>query len=59
MIILNETRKENYRDEINKKELIMHKTRFGKSVYMVGSNRNAAELCGINVSVVVVATFVI
>jgi ribose transport system permease protein len=40
-------------------ELIMHKTRFGKSVYMVGSNRNAAELCGINVSVIVVVTFMI
>ena len=40
-------------------ELIMRRTRFGRSVYMIGSNRRAAELCGINVSAVAVATYAI
>ena len=40
-------------------EVLMRRTRFGRSVYMVGSNRKAAELCGINVSFIAVAVYAI
>lgn len=40
-------------------EIIMRRTRFGRSVYMIGSNRHSAELCGINVPVIAVATYAI
>jgi ribose transport system permease protein len=40
-------------------ELFMRKTRFGRSVYMIGSNRHAAKLCGINVPLIAVLVYVI
>ena len=40
-------------------ELIMRRTRFGRSVYMIGSNRRAAELCGIKASAISIAVYAI
>ena len=38
-------------------ELVMRKTRFGRSVYIIGSNRQAAELSGVNVSAIAIAVY--
>ena len=40
-------------------ELILRKTRFGKSLYLIGSNRNASLLSGININKNVVLAYLI
>ena len=40
-------------------ELVLRKTVFGKSIYMLGSNIRAAGLCGLRVSVISVLVYVI
>lgn len=40
-------------------ELVLKKTRFGKQLYMVGSNPNAARLAGVKSTVIVVAAYAI
>lgn len=40
-------------------ELIMRRTRFGRSIYMVGSSRQAATLCGINMNLISVLAYTI
>ncbi|MDP4091821.1 MAG: ABC transporter permease [Bacillota bacterium] len=40
-------------------ELVLRKTKFGKLVYLVGSNRNAAKLAGTNVNIVAIASYVL
>jgi len=40
-------------------ELILRKTRYGRTLYLVGSNRRAAILSGINVNLNVILTYVI
>ena len=39
-------------------ELLLRRTRFGRSIYLIGSNRQAAYLCGINVSIIAVSVYV-
>lgn len=39
--------------------LLLHKTKFGRSLFIVGSNRNAAKLIGLKVNVIVVVTYMI
>lgn len=40
-------------------ELILGKSRYGHMLYLTGSNRRAARLCGINVNFVVVGTYML
>lgn len=40
-------------------ELILRRSKFGKSLYLIGSNRRAALLCGISVNKMVILTYVI
>jgi ribose transport system permease protein len=40
-------------------ELVLRKTNFGRLLYLVGSNRNAAKLAGTNVNFVVIFSYVI
>lgn len=39
--------------------VILHKTNFGRSLFMVGSNRNAAKLIGLKVNAIVIGTYMI
>jgi ribose transport system permease protein len=40
-------------------EFVLRKTKFGKSLYLVGSNRNAAKLAGTNVNVIVIVAYLL
>jgi ribose transport system permease protein len=40
-------------------ELLLHKTRYGKGLFMVGSNRRAALLSGVNINFIIIMTYVI
>jgi len=39
--------------------LVLHKTKYGKSLFMVGSNRNAAAVIGLKVNRIVIGTYMI
>ena len=39
--------------------VVLHQTRFGRYVYAVGGNKEAARLCGINVNAVIVRVYVL
>ncbi len=39
--------------------LVLRRTNYGKALFIVGSNRNAAKLIGLKVNVIVVATYMI
>lgn len=40
-------------------EFIMRKSSFGRSIYLIGSNRKAAQLCGISVNITAIMAYVI
>lgn len=39
--------------------LVLHKTKYGRSLFMVGSNRNAARLTGLRVNLIVIIAYII
>jgi len=40
-------------------ELLLRKTKYGKGLFLLGSNRNAAILTGININYVIILTYII
>lgn len=39
--------------------LVLHKTNYGRSLFVVGSNRNAARLAGLKVNIVVIVAYIL
>ena len=39
--------------------LLLHKSKYGRKVFLVGTNKNAAEYCGINSRLVIMSTYML